>query len=306
MKQRITTYVLFAAGWILLLTAAPTAHFAAWNLLIQLAIFIPVVAIPAWRTGRMSSVDIAWPLGLAAIGLQTFIFAESLTPLTITVGACYTVIGARMGIWGIHMWRRGEFDHELPRYVYQRRRWERAGFRSERVSLQFELSVQALANATFLAMPAILISTNHSTRLTAVECLAILVWLIAYGLESLSDLQKSRFAAAAIASGNRTSICDVGLWRYSRHPNYFFQWTQWVALAILAVPSAVALHDRVSVAQVALLIFGLGLAVYLMYNTLVVYTGAVPAEYYSVRKRPAYAEYQKTVNRFVPGRRRSI
>jgi steroid 5-alpha reductase family enzyme len=49
----------------------------------------------------------------------------------------------------------------------------------------------------------------------------------------------------------------------------------------------------------------LGWAIYLMYSTLVYYTGAVPAEHFSRLKRPAYADYQATVNRFFPGPRRA-
>jgi steroid 5-alpha reductase family enzyme len=120
----------------------------------------------------------------------------------------------------------------------------------------------------------------------------------------VADLQKSRFTGGYGNTG--TGICDVGLWRYSRHPNYFGQWVQWVALVGLALPSLAALRDATpAVAWVGLLVFLL-MDAGAMYSTLVHYTGAVPAEHYSVRKRPAYAEYQATANRFFPGPRRRL
>ncbi|WP_431783499.1 DUF1295 domain-containing protein [Streptomyces chumphonensis] len=302
MKTRVVWCVLFLACWLALVLAEPTRTFALWNLVVQLVIFVPTACVPAWRTGRMSYVDFAWPCGLAAVGVQTFFFAESLTPLTLTVAVFYTVVGTRMSVWGALLYKPGWLTAELPRYQYQRRRWERAGFRSERVSVQYEILVQAMANASFLALPALLISTNASSRLVAWEYAAIALGLVAWSFESLADLQKRRFLGGYARTGR--DICDVGLWRHSRHPNYFGQWMQWVALVALAAPSAFALHDRVPPAALLVLSLALLWVVRMMYSTMVHYTGAVPAEYFSVRKRPAYAEYQATVNRFFPGPRR--
>ncbi|HET7843920.1 MAG TPA: DUF1295 domain-containing protein, partial [Xanthomonadales bacterium] len=104
---------------------------------------------------------------------------------------------------------------------------------------------------------------------------------------------------------NRNEVCDVGLWRYSRHPNYFGQWLQWNALVALAAPSWLALRSDVHAATFVVLTLSLAWVSYLMYGTLVYYTGAVPAEHFSRLKRPAYADYQATVNRFFPGPRRA-
>jgi steroid 5-alpha reductase family enzyme len=170
--------------------------------------------------------------------------------------------------------------------------------------VQYEILVQAMANMTFLAMPAYLVASNSRPSITLWEALWIIVWLAAFAFESLADLQKRRYFAEA--SGRRNGVCEVGLWRYSRHPNYFGQWVQWAALVALAVPSLASLRDDRHFAVFAVLVFSLAWVVYLMYVTLVHYTGAVPAEYYSLRKRPAYADYQARVNRFFPGPRKRI
>nr|WP_052478736.1 DUF1295 domain-containing protein [Kibdelosporangium sp. MJ126-NF4]CEL20351.1 FIG005069: Hypothetical protein [Kibdelosporangium sp. MJ126-NF4]CTQ97576.1 FIG005069: Hypothetical protein [Kibdelosporangium sp. MJ126-NF4] len=90
------------------------------------------------------------------------------------------------------------------------------------------------------------------------------------------------------------------MWRYSRHPNYFFQWMQWNALVLVSLPQLVDLFAGVPTLAGIVLVVGLAGTSACMYWCLVRYTGAVPAEYYSARKRPAYRDYQARVNRFVP------
>ncbi len=227
--------------WALVLVLPELRTFALVNLGVQLAIFVPIASMPGWRRRQISFVDIAWPTGLVAIGIQLAIFADRITPLTVLTAAFYVMVGARMATWATRIYRAGGLVEELPRYRYQRIRWAHEGFRSERFSIQFEITVQMLANASVLAMPAYLIATNSSSSLSPWEIACVVVALAAYAFESLADLQKSRFTGGYENTG--TGICDVGLWRYSRHPNYFGQWVQWVALVGLALPSLAGLHD---------------------------------------------------------------
>jgi steroid 5-alpha reductase family enzyme len=89
--------------------------------------------------------------------------------------------------------------------------------------------------------------------------------------------------------------------RHSRHPNYFAEWMVWNALVIAAIPSWLARSAQDG--WVVWILLGLGLLFVsrIMYYTLVHYTGAKPAEYYSVQKRPEYRAYQETTNMFFPG-----
>jgi steroid 5-alpha reductase family enzyme len=121
-----------------------------------------------------------------------------------------------------------------------------------------------------------------------------------WSLEWLSDRQKRRFAARS----ERTATCNVGLWRYSRHPNYFFQWLGWVSLATAVTPALLHVARDSSVMAVAALTLALVGACAFMLWTLLELTGIKPAEHFSARKRPGYAEYQRTTRSFVPGPRR--
>jgi hypothetical protein len=162
--------------------------------------------------------------------------------VAVAISAAYLAIGLRMGAPGVvYLARFGQLKAEFHRYRYQLIRWADAGWKGERVPMQLEIYLQGLANASVLALPALL---------------------------------------------------DVGLWRYSRHPNYFFQWMGWNALALVAWRGS-------GVLTIALL----GAPAFMLW-TLVYFTGIKPSEHYSVRKRPGYVEYQRITNSFVPGPRR--
>lgn len=210
------------------------------NLATQALLFTAVAAIPALLTGKMSYVDIAWPWGLVAIADQVAVYSQSLGPAAVAISVVYVAIGLRMGAPGIvYLVHVGRLKAEFHRYRYQRIRWAAAGWNSERMPMQLEIYLQGLANASVLALPALLVASDHDQRLDPVRLTAPVVWLGCWSLEWLADRQKHRFGAPA-----------------------FMLWT------------------------------------------LVHLTGIKPSEHYSVRKRPEYAEYQRTTNSFIPGPRR--
>ncbi|GLZ27866.1 hypothetical protein Lesp02_00560 [Lentzea sp. NBRC 105346] len=300
--RRVWGMLPFALVGVALLLAPATAGPAWWNLGTQVVLFTLLAAVPGYLTRHVSYVDVAWPWGLVGIGVVTVLTADRLSAVTVAAAVAYLAMGARMGLWSLVLatrhgwWTPGAPKVELPRYRYQRRRWERQGFRSETWSVQYEIWLQGLANASVLAVPAFIVAADPQRRLSVWTAIALTLWAGSYVLESVADRQKQRFAAR----GER-GTCDRGLWRYSRHPNYFFQWMQWNALVLLALPSLPArFHDTTPVV-LALLALGLFLASWTLYVTLTKHTGARPAEYYSVRKRPDYARYQATTNMFFPG-----
>ncbi|MEN1728984.1 MAG: DUF1295 domain-containing protein, partial [Pseudomonadota bacterium] len=145
-----------------------------------------------------------------------------------------------------------------------------------------------------------LVAFNRSLTLSLIEILGFAIAIIALALESLADYQKGTFVRACKARGERLAVCQRGLWRYSRHPNYFFEWMVWNGLILMALPALPEAFETEHTIIALFLTAGLLFVSRLMYQTLVHLTGARPAEYYSLKKRPAYADYQKTTNRFFP------
>lgn len=291
----------FLAGWALLLITMSFAEISLINGLLQLLLFALVVCIPTWRTGRMSYVDIGWPWGLTVIGIVTWLFSAGEPMRVAIVSTAYIFAGGRMGFGAIQLLRLGHLNTELPRYEFQKRRWAKAGKTNTVLAMQIEAILQGLANAAFLAFPAFIIAANPSAEISIFEILGIIIWLGSFVMESLADKQKLSFLRAMKSSGKKNTVCNVGLWKYSRHPNYFAEWMVWNALVIAAVPSWLALYPSEHIVVFVLLGLGLLLVSRFMYTTLVRYTGAVPAEFYSVQKRPEYKAYQQTTNMFFPG-----
>jgi len=278
------------------------------NAMGQAILFTLIVCIPIWKTGRMSYVDIGWPWGLVLLGLITFIFSDGYWLRSFIVSAVVVLIGLRMGLGALKMWRLGLLKKEFPRYQYQRVLWSKEGKDNTLLALQVDAVSQGLANTSFLALPVFIIASNNSENFALLELIGLFVWASAFILESIADFQKLEFLKKMKKEGKQRQVCNVGLWKYCRHPNYFFEWMVWNGLIIAAIPSWLTIDP------IKLYLFGndysdgllLTLACMLyaskaMYTTLVYTTGAVPSEYYSAQKRPAYKEYQQTTNRFFPG-----
>ena len=294
----------FVLGWLLLLLSSELSTLGLINGLLQLLLFALLVCLPIAITGRMSYVDIAWPWGLVLIGVLTLFLSDGDGFKIAVVSVAYIFAGARMGIGALKMWKVGFLKIELPRYEYQKRRWQVAGKTNVALNMQVEGILQGLANASFLAIPAFVIASNPSEAISIFEIIGLVIWLGAFIMESIADNQKYAFLTAMKKSGQKNRVCDVGLWKYSRHPNYFAEWMVWNGLIVASIPSWFLLYDRESLIIWLLLGCGLIYASRMMYTTLVYYTGAVPAEYYSVQKRPDYKDYQARTNRFFPGARK--
>lgn len=303
MLRQCGSHTLGGLPYLLLLLAllqAPALQaFALTNLLLQTVLFTGLVIVPVWRSGRMAYVDIGWPVGLFLIGVQVLWFTPELSARSGAIAAVYLLAGGRMGAMALLGWWHGHFDRELPRYQYQRLRWQRRGWHP-RLAMLVEVAVQGLANASVLALPALLLAAHPQPALGLLEGAALLVWLIAFVAETVADRQKLSFNRRMQRQQRRGEHCEEGLWRYCRHPNYFAEWLLWSALALAALPTWWRWAGSAPLWQSILIGLALPWMSYLMYRVLTDYSGARPAEFYSRQKRPGYADYQRRVPMFFP------
>ncbi len=178
------------------------------------------------RTGNAAIVDVAWSFATAAVGVA---FALALG----AVARRYLIAGLA-GAWGArlggHLWRRVSGDaHEDVRY----RKWrEELGGRFQPWLFGF-YQLQALW-AVLFALPMAWAAWNHAP-LGPWDALGVAVGALGIAGEALADAQLRAFRARPEARGG---VCDVGLWRWSRHPNYFFEWIQWFAYVGLGAGGA--------------------------------------------------------------------
>ncbi len=180
-----------------------------------------------------------------------------------------------------HLFRRvaGHHPQEDSRYVQMRQRW--AGHFHRTMFGFFQLQA---ASVVLLALPFWLTMRNNQPTLHVLEVAGALLWLLALAGEALADAQ---LAAWKRQPTHRGEVCAVGLWRLSRHPNYFFEWLVWVAFALVALPAS---FGWVAFTAPALILF------------LLLRVSGIPLnEEVALRsKGDAYRRYQKTTSTFVP------
>ena len=139
-----------------------------------------------------------------------------------------------------------------------------------------------------LALSIVLAAQNPNPNLRVQDWIGLLILLAAIVGEAIADRQLRAFKSDP---ANRNAICDVGLWRWSRHPNYFFEWLSWLAYPIIALDFAG--HNPYGWLSLA--------APICMYWILVHVSGIPPLEDHMLRSRgEAFRAYQKRTRAFLP------
>lgn len=252
---------------------------------IALAVLAVTMAL-AWgrqRTTRNAGiVDPLWAASLGALAVVYALVAEGWGPRR-------ALVGGLAGIWSLrltwHLICRYRREPEDGRYQILRERWgpKFEGWIFWFFQAQALLSV--LLSLTFLAL-----CTAPQSGWRFQDAAGLLIWLVALTGESIADRQL-RTWRADLANHKRT--CRSGLWRYSRHPNYFFEWLGWTVYPVLCIglPYGQALWLTP------------GLMLFLVLRV----TGIPPTEEQSLRSRGEdYRAYQKTTNAFFPGPRKGV
>ena len=240
----------------------------------------------AWRWSvrldNYSFVDIAWALSFAPLAVLYAIGSAEAgwLPRRLLVGGLIAAWSLRLGTY---LWKRVASHHpgEDPRYAVLRKRWE--GEHLQRNFLGFFLG-QALL-VWLLMLPAFFLFRNPSPEFHPLEIAGLLLWCVGLIGEAISDRQLQNFKSKHASQPN--SLCNEGLWKYSRHPNYFFQSLLWWGLFLVALP--VDGGWLAVLAPLAMLFF------------LLRFTGIPLTEKLAVEKRgDLYREYQRSTSPFVP------
>ena len=229
----------------------------------------------AMRVRNIGYVDVGWA-GLMALS-ALFVGAVGMgSPLHRGLVAMFGAVwGARLCL---HLLHRVLNEDEDGRYRALRAEWQGS---PSRFFLFFQL--QAVVVALF-SLPFLAAAANQAYHPTGWTLAAVLVWLVSMAGESLADRQLARFRAEP---ANRGKTCRVGLWSWSRHPNYFFEWLHWSSYLLLAIGS-----DLVWLSLVGPI---------LMFAFLYRVSGIPWTEAQALRSRGEdYARYQREVSAFFP------
>jgi len=246
--------------------------------------FLAVITVMLllWLLGlkqhNFSYVDIGWSANFALLAIIYGALGNGFPLRRVLICGMFAIWGIRLAL---HLATRIIGEPEEGRYVQLRKEWRAKG----NVNLKFLgfFQFQAVLNIV-LGLPMLFAVSNAVTQLHVLEISGAIVWLIGVCGESIADAQLKRFKSSA---ANKGKVCNVGLWSWSRHPNYFFEWTIWIGYALFALAS-----------PYGWLCLALPL---LMLHFLLNVTGVKATEEQALRsKGEAYRHYQQTVSRFIP------
>lgn len=202
--------------------SAPTILLISW---ISAAVAFALCFLWARRINNYGVVDVAWSAGFTGVvGLAAWLGRAPIERKALLV--------AVVALWSLRLaWHLGvrvarHHPKEDGRYQQLRRDW--AGNFSVKMAGFFQ--AQALI-FVLLSWPFIAVANDSAHTFHLNEWVGVAIALIAIMGEATADVQLKRFKAETPDSAR---VCDVGLWRYSRHPNYFFEWLIWVGFAVLA------------------------------------------------------------------------
>lgn len=253
-------------------------------------ILLPFLAMGvAWlvilRTRNGGWADAVWPFAtgltgvLAAVGPE-LLSGEPLSHRQALVAGLALAWSVRLGTY---IGRRTLGAHEDARYAELRKTWGEA----YPTKLFMFLQLQALA-ALPLSGAIVLAAMRPGHGLDALDMAGALILLAGVLGGAVADRQLEQFKADP---ANRGRICDTGLWAWSRHPNYFFEWLAWCAWPVIAL-------DMTGSAPLGLLAMAAPL---LMYGLLVHGSGIPPLEAHMERSRgAAFAAYKARTPAFWP------
>jgi steroid 5-alpha reductase family enzyme len=247
---------------------------------VSLSILMAGAFLVQQRTGNSGWVDTIWTFSLGLVGA-----AGALWPIAGPPNARQWLVAALVAVWslrlGIHIAIRTAGITDDPRYAAFAKEW---GLNAPRRMFIF-LQNQALG--TIPLVFAIFVAARFpSDALRLQDYAGALILLVGIAGEALADAQLKTFRENP---ANKDRVCDAGLWRWSRHPNYFFEWFGWLAYPVIGLSFDYPWG------------FATLLAPIFMYWILVHVTGIPPLEEQMLRSRgERYRDYQLRTSRFFP------
>jgi steroid 5-alpha reductase family enzyme len=222
-------------------------------------------------------VDAGWAGGLALLGVLYAVMGSGWEARRIAIALMASAWGLRLALY--LLFTRVIGHAEEGRYVQLRKQWQTS------IPLKFFVFFEFQAVlCVVLAVPFLLASENPAQAFSIFEYAAAVLWVVSIAGEITADTQLNTFKSN---SANRGKTCRAGLWKYSRHPNYFFEWLIWVAFCLFAIDSK---YGYLALVPPALML-------YFLFRV----TGIPATEAQALRTRGEdYKRYQETTSAFVP------
>lgn len=222
-----------------------------------------------------SIVDIGWGFGFILVTLFTFIFSEVITARSILVSVLVITWGSRLSYYIL---KRNWGKPEDFRYAKWRREWGKwiyiRGF--------FQIFMLQGLFLLIISSPVILINHSQQQGLQLLDYLGTIIWITGFLFESVGDYQLAQFIKKPKNKGN---IMKYGLWKYTRHPNYFGEATMWWGIYIIALSLPRGFWLVISPLTITLLLL---------------FVSGVPMLEKKFADNPKFQEYARETSKFFP------
>lgn len=255
------------------------------QILVTNAVLLAVVILALWaysvRIRDVSFIDAFWAFGMAMLAVATFMQADGAEPRMLLITALTVLWGLRLSI---HLYTRWRAHGEDPRYKrIVGGLMEKKGWSFARASLQQVFLLQAVL-LFIVCLPAQLGQISpEPAQLGPLAWIGAAIALVGIAFETVGDAQLKAFRADPAMQGK---VLDTGLWRYTRHPNYFGDACTWWGIWLIAAETTPGLYAIVGPVLITWLLTRLS---------------GVPMLEHGLRKRrPGYEDYIRRTSSFFP------
>jgi len=247
---------------------------SAYSVLTSILAFLMTSAFfYANRIRKIDIVDVVWGIGFLLVAWYTFLISSHAAKQLLVTGLI-TIWGLRLSL---HIYARSKGKPEDPRYTAFRNKWK-TNFLLKSYFILFLFQGLLIL---LISTPVILINLAYKPLINSLDLVALLFWSIGFLFEALGDYQLSNFIKKNVSQ----AVMDQGVWRYTRHPNYFGEIIMWWSIFLmgLTVP------------------FGLGGIISpLIICYLLLYLSGIPMLEKRFDSNPAYQEYKKRTSPLIP------
>lgn len=241
-----------------------------------IGVYMSVWFVIAQIIKRNDVADIAWGLGFVLLTLTLFFKDGYSIDRTALVAVLVMIWGFRLAY---HIFIRNVNKPEDKRYANWRNTWGKWFV----VRSFFQIFILQGALLLLISSPIILMNSNISAGWTILDILGLLVWIFGFYFESVGDYQLKQFISNP---ENKGKVLSTGLWKYTRHPNYFGEVTQWWGIWIISL---------------SLFPYGFFAIIGpLTITFLILKVSGIPMLEKSMSENPLFAEYMKNTSAFFP------
>lgn len=223
---------------------------------------------------RNDVADEAWGLGFVLLAWFSLILSNNIGLQNLLVNILVTIWGVRLFL---HIHSRHTGKEEDPRYAVWRKTWKLFYIRS-----YLQVFILQGIFLYIISIPILFLNKNAFGGLNLISMIGIIIWIIGFLFESIADRELSNFIKNP---ENKGKLMTQGLWKYSRHPNYFGEIIQWWGIWIIALNIPSGFYTIISPLTISFLI---------------IFVSGIPLLEKKYKGRPDFEEYKKRTSILIP------